>query len=230
VLETLTLSAPSRQLQAGRPLLAAILHGVVLLAAAYATAARSEPAHARGVELVPFYDLSSHEVAAIAAERGAGVEARIPAGSVARFEVVGSEITAAIPAVSLGPGLPGASVLRPGFWESGRSTGGDSTTAGGILRVEEVDEPAAIIRQPSPRYPSALQHAGLEGRVLLEFVIDTTGHPEPASLRVVERSMAGFDRAALETIQRSLFRPARVRGVPVRQRTLQAIVFRLEPD
>ena len=95
------------------------------------------------------------------------------------------------------------------------------------MDARSVDEPAAIIRQPSPRYPPVLQQAGIEGRVLLEFIIDSTGHPEAGSLRVIERSAAGFDGAALETIERSLFRPARFRGRAVRQRTLQAIVFRV---
>ena len=58
-------------------------------------------------------------------------------------------------------------------------------------------------------------------------MIDTAGHPEPASIRVIERSREGFDAAALETIQHSLFRPARVRGGVVRQRTLQWVVFRI---
>jgi protein TonB len=105
------------------------------------------------------------------------------------------------------------------------SGGGDR-----IRAVGEVDEPASVLLQPAPRYPPVLQAAGLEGRVLLEFVIDTAGHPEPASLRIIERSREGFDAAALETLERSLFRPARVGGRTVRQRTLQWVVFRIAPS
>jgi protein TonB len=111
------------------------------------------------------------------------------------------------------PGLPGP--------VSGDSAGPDRIFAAAI-----VDEPAAALRQPAPRYPPALQQAGIEGRVLLEFVIDTTGHAEAASLRVIETSN-GFDAAAMEAVERSLFRPARVRGRPVRQLTRQAIAFRI---
>ena len=93
-----------------------------------------------------------------------------------------------------------------------------------------VDEPAVVVHQPSPRYPPALQQAGREGRVLVEFIIDTTGHLEGASLRVLESSHPGFEAAAGETIRRSVFRPAKVRGEPVRQRTIQAVTFRILPD
>lgn len=93
--------------------------------------------------------------------------------------------------------------------------------------IPTFDEPAAAIRQPQPRYPPALRLASIEGRVLVEFVIDTTGLIDPGSLRIVERTHQGFEAAALEALERSMFRPARVAGRPVRQRTLQSIAFRI---
>lgn len=109
-------------------------------------------------------------------------------------------------------------------------TRGDSTGFGGVLAQADVDQPAEAIHQPKPKYPPVLQQAGLEGRVLVEFIIDTLGHVEPASLRVLESSNAGFEAAAGETLRRSVFRPARVQGRPVRQRTIQAVGFRIAPD
>lgn len=109
-------------------------------------------------------------------------------------------------------------------------TRGDSTSLGGVLAQAEVDQPAEVIHQPKPRYPPVLQQAGIEGRVLVEFIIDTLGHTEPASLRVLESSNPGFEAAAGETLRRSVFRPARVQGRPVRQRTIQAVAFRIAPD
>jgi outer membrane biosynthesis protein TonB len=47
---------------------------------------------------------------------------------------------------------------------------------------------------------------------------------------VLESSNPGFDAAASETVRHSIFRPARVHGSPVRQRTLQAIAFRIAPE
>jgi protein TonB len=98
-----------------------------------------------------------------------------------------------------------------------------------VLAAAQVDEPAVVLHQPSPRYPPVLQQAGIEGRVLLEFIIDTTGHMETESLRVLETSNPGFNAAAGETVRRSIFRPARVHGGAVRQRTIQSIAFRIVP-
>jgi periplasmic protein TonB len=86
-------------------------------------------------------------------------------------------------------------------------------------------EQAVMVSQPVPRYPAPLEAAGIEGRVALEFVIDTTGRVEPASLRVLESTHAAFETAAREALARAVFRPARLGAHPVRQLTRQAIRF-----
>ena len=134
-----------------------------------------------------------------------------------------------LPPLTLGPALDPERLRRA-------VTGGQSGPVAGhpaparILGLGEIDVPAAAIHQPSPRYPPALQLAGLEGRVVMEFIIDTTGHLEPGSTKVLASTHRGFEAAARETLERSLFRPARLAGRAVRQRTLQAIAFRLRPD
>jgi len=141
------------------------------------------------------------------------------------------DVLTSIPPVTPGPAIDAAMlrrVLSSGIPGSSPA-GGDSLALHRVLAAAEVDEPAVVVHQPSPRYPSVLQQAGLEGRVLVEFIIDTAGHMETASLRVLESSNSGFDAAAGETVGRSLF-PARVHGAPVRQRTVQSIVFRIAPE
>ena len=86
-------------------------------------------------------------------------------------------------------------------------------------------EQAVMVSQPVPRYPAPLQAAGIEGRVALEFVIDTAGRVEPASLRVLESTHPAFETAAREALARASFRPARLGPRPVRQLTRQAIRF-----
>jgi protein TonB len=137
-----------------------------------------------------------------------------------------------IPPVTPGPAIDPAMlrrILASGIPGS-NPAGGDSLALHRVLAAGQVDEAAVVVHQPSPRYPPVLQQAGIEGRVLVEFIIDTAGHMEAASLRVLESSNPGFDAAAGETVARSLFRPARVRGAPVRQRTVQSIVFRIAPE
>jgi TonB family protein len=93
------------------------------------------------------------------------------------------------------------------------------------LRMEAVDEPPERIGGPSPRYPDLLRQVGTEGTVLLQFVIDTTGHVEPGSLVVISATHRAFEAPALEAALRSRYRPARVRGRTVRVLVQQAIAF-----
>ena len=89
-----------------------------------------------------------------------------------------------------------------------------------------VDEPPALLAGPPPPYPELLRAAGIEGRVVLQVVIDTLGRAEPAA-RVFESSNPGFDGAALASVRGALFRPARVRGRAVRVLIRLPIAFTL---
>ena len=86
-------------------------------------------------------------------------------------------------------------------------------------------EPAAVLSQPMPQYPAALASAGVEGRVMVEFVIDTTGKAEPVSIRVIESTHPAFELAARKAIMGAIFRPAHLGAIPVRQLTRQSVRF-----
>lgn len=90
---------------------------------------------------------------------------------------------------------------------------------------EQVDDPVRPISQPTPRYPPVLQQAGITGRVEMQFVVDTTGHAEPGSFKVLRSSNKAFEEPAREAIMKSVFRPARIRGQAVRQLVQQAMAF-----
>ena len=98
-----------------------------------------------------------------------------------------------------------------------RGTGGAGSENGSDAAVDwlSVEESPALLPGPAPAYPELLRAAGIEGRVVLQVVIDTLGRAEPAA-RVVESSNRGFDGAALAYVRRALFRPGRVRGRAVR--------------
>jgi TonB family protein len=86
-------------------------------------------------------------------------------------------------------------------------------------------QPAVVLSQPAPQYPAALASVGLEGRVSLEFVIDTSGKVERTSIKVLESTHPAFEAAARSAIAGSLFRPARVSAVAVRQLSRQSVRF-----
>jgi TonB family protein len=86
-------------------------------------------------------------------------------------------------------------------------------------------QPAVVLSEPSPKYPPKLASVGLDGRVALEFVIDTLGKVEPGSTKVLESTHPAFEAAAVSATAAFRFRPARVNARPVRQLTRQSVRF-----
>lgn len=103
--------------------------------------------------------------------------------------------------------------------------------AGGLDAIYEATtqderfEQASMVFQPAPKYPKALEALGIEGRVTVEFVIDTTGRVQPASIRILESTHTDFEAAARAAVAGAIFRPARLSAHPVRQLTRQAVRF-----
>src|SRR6266568_2074391 len=93
---------------------------------------------------------------------------------------------------------------------------GDGRAAAQVYAEATVDEPAEIVSAPPLEYPPALRHAGLQGRVTVQVVIDTLGRAEPASLKVIARPNTAFDESACAYVLHAVFRPARVKGRAVR--------------
>ena len=88
-----------------------------------------------------------------------------------------------------------------------------------------VDELPMLLSGPVLVYPELLRQAGLQGRVVLEAVIDTVGRVERGSIVVVEAAHPAFVAPAQQSLLKSLFRPARVRGHAVRVRIRVPIDF-----
>ncbi len=78
-----------------------------------------------------------------------------------------------------------------------------------------------------PAHPDILRQAGIEGRVLLGFVVDTTGHVDSTSIRTLASSHRLFERPARAAIATCRFAPGRVAGRVVRVRMQEAVNFTL---
>lgn len=93
-------------------------------------------------------------------------------------------------------------------------------------QVQEIAEP--IPGGGTPGYPAALAQARVEGRVLAEFVVDTTGRIELDSFRAVESTNPIFTEAVRSALPALRYRPATIDGKPVRQIVQQPFVFSLD--
>jgi protein TonB len=77
----------------------------------------------------------------------------------------------------------------------------------------------------SPRYPDMLRQAGVEGEVLAQFVVDTTGKAEPGSLKILKSSHDMFVQSVKNALPQMKFIPAEVGGRKVKQLVQQPFTF-----
>lgn len=79
--------------------------------------------------------------------------------------------------------------------------------------------------QQQINYPEMAKKAGVEGRVIVQFVVDEEGRVlDP---QVVRGLGAGLDEEAVRAVQQAEFTPGQQRGQPVRVRMSLPITFRL---
>jgi len=104
--------------------------------------------------------------------------------------------------------------------------GGTGPVTGETYLEAQVDDPPTVISTGPLRYPPVLERAGIGGRVVMQFVVDTTGHAEAAGFKILSSTNPAFNEPAREVIMKSVFRPGRVRGQPVRVQVQQVISFK----
>ncbi len=105
--------------------------------------------------------------------------------------------------------------------------------------VEEVEEEIFVVVEQMPeliggieklqkmiKYPEIARQAGVNGRVFVQFVVDTNGKvTDPVVLRGIG---GGCDEEALRVIKKAEFKPGMQRGKPVKVRYVIPIVFKLK--
>jgi len=95
----------------------------------------------------------------------------------------------------------------------------------GVFREEDVTDRPERLGGPAPKYPDLLREAGVAGRVLVSFIVDTTGHVEPASVVIDSSTRPEFEAPTREAVLASTFRPGLLRGRAVRVLVTQPVNF-----
>jgi protein TonB len=78
-----------------------------------------------------------------------------------------------------------------------------------------------------PRYPEILKSANVEGEVLAQFVVDTSGRVEIGTFKVLKSSHELFTQAVKTSLQSAKYLPAEVGGRRVKQLVQQPFQFQL---
>lgn len=98
---------------------------------------------------------------------------------------------------------------------------------GHVYAEDSVDERPTIVSAPPLEYPPLLRQGGVQGRVMIQAIVDTLGHPEPTSLRILARPSTGFEQSARDHVLHAVFRPGRVDGRAVRVRVHVPIDYKI---
>ena len=85
-----------------------------------------------------------------------------------------------------------------------------------VFMESSVEEPPEVLSGPTLRYPAWLREQGIQGRVVVQFIVDSLGRAEPSSVKVIQTPNAGLDQPAMNYVLRARFRPGIVHGRPVR--------------
>ena len=205
------------------------VHGVLIVVAAYATAAGAPPVP--DIEEPPriHFARSPHRPATIRTPRLTQVARTTTAlPSIA----VPIEVPSILPDISapLGP------IAREDFAQpTGTAAAtGDSSAASGpagggsVYDATEVEFPVKVLRAGRPEYPAGMRAAGIEGQVAAQFVVDETGSPLAESIRILSSTNALFGASVKRTIPEMKFSPARIGSHAVPQLVQQMFVFRLD--
>ena len=93
----------------------------------------------------------------------------------------------------------------------------------------QVEKPAiAAPGNTPPRYPDILRNANVEGDVLVQFVVDTTGRAEMGTFKVLKSSHDMFTRSVRDHLPNMRFLPAETGGRKVKMWVQMPFTFNLQ--
>ena len=96
---------------------------------------------------------------------------------------------------------------------------------GEVFLAAELEDRPRLISISEPRYPPVLESAGITGRVVFDFIVDTLGRVSGASINVISSTNKAFETPAIDALRTALFSPGKVQGNPVQVLVRQAISF-----
>jgi TonB family protein len=96
-----------------------------------------------------------------------------------------------------------------------------------VIPEDSLDAPPVIQQAPQLSYPIDLLQSGKQARVIVQFVLDTTGHAERKSIRVVSAPYRGFSLPAKAFVRDAVFTPGVFHGRKVRVLMRYPVEFRI---
>ena len=233
---TLIESKPKKQRTTGGLIISGVLHAILGTAAVYGTLQAKEQLEKPKAEKVEFVDIKKKE------EPPPPKEVPPPPKDVVMappppkgFQV----LTAPVKVPDVLPDIDLSKKVTDEADFSGKGVAGGTSkgVVGGTAPVNS-DQPFFEFQvekqvQQIPgtgnlRYPDMLRSANVEGEVLAQFVVDTTGHYDSGTFKVLKSSHDLFTAAVKNALPTMRFYPAEVGGRKVKQLVQQPFTFSLQ--
>jgi periplasmic protein TonB len=236
VFNNLLESKAVKQRSFGATVFSTVFHAALIAGSIYATANAGKVEEEEVVQKVDFVDVKKDEPPPPEPDRPPPPPDIVAAPPPPKgFQVLSAPVN--IPDVIPEIDLSKAITNEDDFSGRGVAGGVASGVVGGtapILQDQayfdfQVEKPAASAPgSPGPRYPDILRSGGVEGEVLAQFEVDTTGRVNVASFRVLRSSHALFEQAVRSSLPQMRFLPAEIGGRKVKQLVQQPFVFNLQ--
>lgn len=227
MLETLLESNSKKSRSIAGAITSVAAHTALIVGAVYATAQARFERHAPSETIRPVYiprAMTPPRVASAPTPRQTRPIAR-------RLIFVEPNLSIDVPSIDAAEIVAEPSDFPP------TSVGADTPNAGGDggagavdapFRAEQVEKQVALVPGGAPpRYPEVLRSSGVEGQVIVLFVVGEHGRFEEESIRFVRSDNRLFEDAVRVALRRMRFIPAEVGGRRVRQLVQMPFVFTL---
>jgi periplasmic protein TonB len=228
-------SKPKKEKRAGGTMASIVLHSVLIAGAVYATANAAIQNEKPRQEKIDFVETPKDEPPPPKDEPPPppppDVVAAPPPPKGFQVLTAPVEIPDVIPDIDLNKKV----IDESDFSGKGVAGGVAKGVEGGKAPVIQTDQPyfefqveKPVVTAPGsaqPRYPDMLRQAGVEGEVLAQFVVDTTGRVEMSQFKVLKSSHDLFVNAVKNALPQMKFIPAEVGGRKVKQLVQQPFTF-----
>ena len=94
-----------------------------------------------------------------------------------------------------------------------------------VSTLLDCDSEPALVEKVDPVYPRLARQAGIEGDVILTYIVDING--QVRNVTVVQSDIKMFEEAAVRAVSQYKYSPAICYGRPVESQVTTTIEFRL---
>jgi periplasmic protein TonB len=226
-------SKPRKQRTTGGLIFSGVAHAVLITAAVYGTLQAKEQIEKQKVEKVQFVEMKKEPPPPPKEQPPPPPDVVMQPPPPKGFQVLTAPIKVpdVLPDIDLSKKVTDEADFSGKGVAGGRANGVVGGTAVNTdqpyfeFQVEKQVQTAP--GSPQPRYPDMLKSANVEGEVLAQFVVDTTGHAEMNTFKVLKSSHELFTQSVRSVLPNMRFYPAEIGGRKVKQMVQQPFTFSL---